>query len=118
MKNLLVVDDNENIRVILKQMLEDGGYTVRTAKSGAEALETMKTLNFDMVITDINMPEMTGFELLGKIKKACPNVPVIFITAYRKDRNLVDSVKIGLSDYIEKPFKMDEVLRIVKEHIA
>ena len=118
MKKILVVDDNENIRVILKQMLEDGGYAVRTANGGEEALEILKTGHFDMVITDINMPGMTGFELLEKTKKAYPQVPVIFITAYRKDKTLVGSVNIGLSDYIEKPFKMDEVLRTVKEHMA
>jgi CheY-like chemotaxis protein len=118
MKKILVVDDNENIRVILKQMLEDGGYAVQTAKGGEEALETMKTKRFDMLIADINMPGMTGFELLEKSKRAYPQIPVIFVTAYRKDKNLVRSVNIGLSDYIEKPFKMDEVLRIIKEHIA
>ena len=118
MKKILVVDDNENIRVILKQMLEDGGYAVQTAKGGGEALENMKTGHFDMVIADINMPDMNGFELLEKTKKAYPQVPVIFITAYRKDQTLVRSVKEGLSDYIEKPFKMDEVLSIVKEHLT
>ena len=118
MKKILVVDDNENIRVILKQMLEDGGYAVQAAKGGEEALEIMKTKRFDMLIADINMPGMTGFELLEKSKRAYPQIPVIFVTAYRKDKNLVRSVNIGLSDYIEKPFKMDEVLRIVKEHIA
>ncbi len=118
MKRILVVDDNENIRVILKQMLEDGGYEAETAKGGEEALESMSLRRFDMLIADINMPGMTGIELLEKTKRAYPNMPVIFVTAYRKDKSLVRSVNIGLSDYIEKPFKMDEVLSIVKEHMA
>jgi CheY-like chemotaxis protein len=118
MNKILVVDDNENIRVILKQMLEDGGYIVTTAKGGEEALGLLKGGHFDLVVTDINMPGMTGFELLERSKKMYPKLPVIFITAYKKDKTLVGSVKVGLSDYIEKPFKMDDVLRTIREHLS
>jgi CheY-like chemotaxis protein len=118
MNKILVVDDNENIRVILKQMLEDGGYIVTAAKGGEEALDLLRVGHFDLIITDINMPGMTGFEFLEKSKRAYPKIPVIFITAYKKDKTLVGSVKVGLSDYIEKPFKIDDVLRTIKEHMS
>jgi DNA-binding NtrC family response regulator len=117
MKKILVVDDKESVRVILKQMLEQGGYSADTAKDGDDALAMMKNTPYDMLITDINMPVMNGVELLNRTKEAFPAMPVIFITAYGKDKIIIDAVKVGLSDFIEKPFKMEDVLKTVKEHI-
>ena len=117
MKKILVVDDEESIRVILKKILEQGDYMVEVACNGEEAMETLKSGHFDMLISDINMPVMDGVELLGKAKATSPKMPVIFITAYGKDKVIIEAMKVGLIDYIEKPFKMDHVLKIVKEHI-
>jgi len=117
MKKILVVDDEESVRVILKQMLEQGGYVVEVANDGEEALESMKGTHFDMLVSDINMPVMNGVELLNKAKESFPMMPVIFITAYGKDKVIIEAMKVGLADYIEKPFKMDGVLKTVKEHI-
>ncbi len=117
MKKILVVDDRESVRVILKQMLEQGGYSAEVADNGEEALETLKNGHFDMLITDINMPVMNGVELLNKTKEAFPSLPVIFITAYGKDKIIIDAIKVGLSDFIEKPFRMEDILKTVKDHI-
>lgn len=117
MKKILVVDDKESVTIILKQMLEQGGYEVEVATNGEEALEIMKKGRFDMLITDINMPVMNGVELLNKTRELFPKMPVIFITAYGKDKIIIDAVKVGLSDFIEKPFRMEDILKTVKEHI-
>jgi len=117
MKKILVVDDEESVRIILKKMLEEGDYIAETANNGEEALEAMKGTHFDMLISDINMPVMNGVELLNKTKEAFPMMPVIFVTAYGKDKIIIEAMKVGLADYIEKPFRMDGVLKTVKEHI-
>jgi two-component system, NtrC family, nitrogen regulation response regulator NtrX len=117
MKKILVVDDEESVRFILKQMLEKGGYAVEVRNDGEEAMEALKKGCFDMLITDINMPKMNGIELLYKAKEAFHELPVIFISAYGKDKTILEAMKMGLSDNIEKPFRMDDVLEIVKEHI-
>jgi DNA-binding NtrC family response regulator len=117
MKKILVVDDEESVRIILKQMLEKGGYSVEVRDNGEEALEALKSGRFNMLITDINMPKMNGIELLYKAKEEFPAMPVVFITAYGKDKTILEAMKMGLSDNIEKPFRMDDVLNTVKEHI-
>ncbi len=117
MKKIMVVDDKESVTIILKQMLEQGGYSVEVANDGEKALEALKNGHFDMLITDINMPVMNGVELLNKTKEAFPRMPVIFITAYGKDKIIIDAIKVGLSDFIEKPFRMEDILKTVKEHI-
>ena len=117
MKKILVVDDEESVRDILKQILEQGNYTVEVAGNGKEAAEMLKGIHFDAIISDINMPIMNGVELLNKAKELAPDVPVIFITAYGKDKVVIEAMKIGLADFIEKPFRMDQILKTVKEHI-
>lgn len=117
MKKILVVDDEESVRFILKQMLETGGYSVDVANNGQEALEALKSSRFDMLITDINMPVMNGVELLNKTREEFPGMPVIFITAYGKDKIILEAMKVGLADFIEKPFRMDYVLKTVQEHM-
>jgi CheY-like chemotaxis protein len=117
MKKILVVDDEESVRVILKQLLDKGGYSVEAAGNGEEALVSLEDGHFDLLITDINMPVMNGVELLNKARAKFPSMPVIFITAYGKDKVILEAMKVGLSDYIEKPFRMNDVLKIVKEHL-
>lgn len=118
MKKILVVDDEESVRIILKQMLEQGGYSAEVASDGAEALDKLKADNYHMIITDINMPGMDGVELLKKSKELFPKLPVIFVTGFGKDKIILQAMKLGLSNYIEKPFKMDDVLKIVKDYIS
>lgn len=117
MKNILVVDDEESVRVILKQILEKGGFGADVANDGEDAIEKMKKCSYDMLVTDINMPRMDGVALLKKSKELYPKIPVIFITAYGKDKIIMEAMKTGLSNYIEKPFKMDDVIRTIKENL-
>ena len=117
-RKVLVVDDELSIRTILKQILEKNNFEADTAVDGVQALEKLKAGPFDIVISDINMPNMDGVALLKKIKEDYPNVPVIFITAFGRDKIIVEAMKIGLTNFIEKPFKMDAVINTLNQHIG
>ena len=111
--NLLLVDDNSSIVESLFQVLTEEGYQVVTASDGLEALEALQQQNFDLVLTDLNMPRMGGMDLVGEIRKMRNPPPVIIITAYATMETAINSVKLGVYDYLLKPFNMDHVLHAV-----
>ena len=114
-QSILVVDDEPDMRIALSHALSRSGYAVDCASSGFEALEKFKKDNYSMVITDMKMPEMTGMELLGKVKGMSPQVPVIMITAYGTINNAVEAMQEGASDYILKPFSAETLEATVKK---
>jgi len=111
----LVVDDEPDMRAALSHALSRSGYCVSSASSGVEALEKFKREDFGMVITDMKMPEMSGMQVLGEIKKISPQIPVIMITAYGTINNAVEAMKEGASDYIIKPFSSETLEETVKK---
>lgn len=117
MKKILVVDDEESVCTVLKQMLESGGYAADVAYDGKQALDKLKSDNFDLLIADINMPVMDGVELLKRTKEILPDLPVIFVTGFGKDKIIIEAMKQGLADFLQKPFRMDDVINTVKRHI-
>ena len=117
MKKILVADDEESVRLVLKQMLEAVGYKVDTAADGSQALAKMKADNYDLLIADINMPVMDGVELLKKSRELFPQLPVIFVTGFGRDKIIVQAMKEGLSDFLQKPFRMDDVTNTIKRYI-
>ncbi|HEN20502.1 MAG TPA: sigma-54-dependent Fis family transcriptional regulator [Desulfobacteraceae bacterium] len=114
-QSILVVDDEPDMRLALSHVLSRSGYSVECASSGFEALEKFRKDNYSMVITDMKMPEMTGMELLGKVKGLSPQVPVIMITAYGTINNAVEAMQEGASDYILKPFSAETLEATVKK---
>lgn len=106
---ILVVDDEESIREFLKIMLNKEGYEVTTADSGQTAIDVLEKRNFDMVVSDLQMPNVTGMELLAYVKDSCPDVVFMMITAFGTTETAVEAMKMGAYDYITKPFKIDEV---------
>lgn len=106
---ILVVDDEESIREFLEIMLKKEGYEITTAEDGQIALDLMKKKSFDMVISDMQMPNVTGMELLKKVKEQSPDIVFMMITAFATTETAVEAMKIGAFDYITKPFKIDEV---------
>lgn len=109
---VLVVDDEESIREFLEIMLRKEGYEVTVAEDGQAALEVIKRKSIDLVISDLQMPNMTGIELLKQVKDHYPNMLFMMITAFGTTETAVEAMKLGAYDYITKPFKIDEV-RIV-----
>lgn len=113
MASILVVDDELSMREFLKILLDKEGHTTVTASNSKEALTILKKKAFDLVISDIRMPDMGGLALLEKIKEKDSTIPVVLITAYASPEDAVLAMKNGAYDYITKPFKVDEISDIV-----
>jgi two-component system NtrC family response regulator len=109
-KTILLADDDVNLRRVLEFQLTEAGYKVFTAQDGAEAFEVFTNNDFDCIISDLRMPKLSGLELLGKIKAANGEIPVIVITAFGEVETAVTAMKAGAFDYINKPFNRDEIL--------
>ncbi|HEY5997557.1 MAG TPA: sigma-54 dependent transcriptional regulator, partial [Candidatus Deferrimicrobiaceae bacterium] len=113
-KRILVVDDDALIRSLLATVLgEEEGYRVEEARSGKEALARLAGGDFDLVMTDLRMPDMSGMELMQQGRKDNPAVRWIVITAFGSIGNAVEAMKLGASDYLTKPLKDPEELRRV-----
>ncbi|MCB0414681.1 MAG: sigma-54-dependent Fis family transcriptional regulator [Bdellovibrionales bacterium] len=106
---ILVVDDEESIREFLEIMLRKEGYEVTCAEDGQKALDLIEKKSFDMVISDLQMPNKTGIELLQEVRNQNNDVLFMMITAFGTTETAVDAMKMGAYDYITKPFKIDEV---------
>lgn len=106
---ILVVDDEESIREFLEIMLKKEGYEVTTAEDGLRAKEILTKKSFDMIISDMQMPNVTGIELLKHVKESYPDIVFMMITAFGTTETAVETMKMGAYDYITKPFKIDEV---------
>ncbi len=108
-KRVLVVDDEENIRQILKEYLNEFGYEVTCAVNGQEALQIYKNGRFDVILSDLIMRPVDGLELLGEVKKVDPDAIFIMITGYPSIESALEAVKKGARDYITKPFNIEEI---------
>jgi DNA-binding NtrC family response regulator len=108
---ILVVDDEAPVRDIIRKGLSQmGGYSVEVAQNGVEAIEKIEKDVFDLVLTDLKMPEMDGLELLKTIKGTRPEVTVVLMTAYGSIETAVEAMRIGANDYITKPVDLNELL--------
>lgn len=108
--NILVVDDERSMRDMLQIFLEREGYSVTALSSGSQAVEAMAGgAGYDLVLSDINMPGISGFDLLKEIRVGHPELPVLMITAYGSPDSAVEAMKLGATDYITKPFRIEEI---------
>jgi len=119
---ILVVDDEAPVREILKKGLSQiEGYSIEVARNGLEAIEKIENDVFDLVLTDMKMPEMDGLELLKTIKGTWPDIMVILITAYGSIETAVEAMKLGANDYITKPIDLNELFihisKVQKENL-
>ncbi len=114
---VLIVDDEKFIRDILADFLGMEGYVVRTAEDGAAALEELNNAHYDLIISDLKMPRMGGIELLDAIGTAAPNALTVIMTGFGTVETAIDAMKRGAYDYILKPFKVEEVIRVVQRGI-
>ncbi|HWR58051.1 MAG TPA: sigma-54 dependent transcriptional regulator, partial [Thermodesulfovibrionales bacterium] len=111
---ILVIEDEKNMREILKILLEGEGHDVHIAKDGTEGLGFLNSDIFDLIITDIKMPGMDGIQILKKALEISPETLVIVITAFGTTESAIEAMKLGAYDYIHKPFKIDEIRLVVK----
>ncbi|HEC44453.1 MAG TPA: response regulator transcription factor [Bacteroides sp.] len=111
--NILLAEDDTDLRSILSQYLEINGFTVLQAENGKVGLETFRSEHVDFCILDIMMPVMDGWELARQIRKADKDMPVVFLTARNQKEDRIKGLKLGADDYITKPFEVEElILRI------
>jgi DNA-binding NarL/FixJ family response regulator len=100
--SILIVDDEESIRVSLKGILKKL-YYAKTAENGSIALEMLQNYNYDLILTDIMMEDMTGIELLKNIKEKYSEIPVVLMTGYSSLNTAIEAIRLGASDYLIKP---------------
>jgi two-component system response regulator PilR (NtrC family) len=111
---ILIADDEKAIRESLKMVLEEEGYSPDIAQDGTEALEKIKSGDFDIVISDIKMPSVDGIELMDQASKISPNTFFIIMTAYASVKTAVDAMRAGAFDYLIKPIEFDDLLLRIK----
>lgn len=117
MKKILIVDDDAELRANLSEILKGAGYHIAEAPSGTEAIDKIASKDFDVVLLDLMMPKMNGIETLTELKKVTPKIKVIMITAFATVENAVEAIKKGASDYISKPFRINDLLATVRRVI-
>ena len=111
--HVLVVDDETNVRRVLGTLLEQAGCQVAEASSGEEALRRVRSLDPDLVISDLKMPGMDGLDLLAALRARFPEIPVVLLTAHGTIDTAVEAMKRGAHDFLTKPFERDKVLEVV-----
>ena len=115
MRRVLVVDDEESLRVVVRTFLKRDGYEVETARSGEEALGMVESFGPDVILTDVRMPKTGGVDLLATLKAKGIEAPVIVMSAHGNIDLAIEAMKAGAYDYIQKPFKAEEVVLALKK---
>jgi DNA-binding NtrC family response regulator len=110
---ILVIDDEDIVRLSCSRSLVPEGYELKMAKNGPEGLKMLDEETFDLVLTDLKMPNMDGIEVLGTIKEKWPKTDVVIVTGYQTVETAVKAIKLGAFDYIEKPFTPDSLVETV-----
>ncbi|MGV8983176.1 response regulator [Clostridium sp.] len=118
MKRVLVVDDTKNIRTLLGIYLKLKGFEVLMATKGNEALSIIDTEPVDLIFLDIKMPEISGTEVLKRIRAKGITAPVVIMTAFATVKNAVDCTKLGAITYLQKPFTTDKIKTIIDEMMS
>ncbi len=115
---LLVVDDQMGVRRLLFEAFSEEGYEVELAGSGREALDKVRMILPDLILMDMKMPGMNGLETLHEIKKVNDSVPVIMMTAYGELEIVAEAMKLGVKEYVTKPFDINELRGLVKKTLG
>ncbi len=113
-RKILVVDDEEALRTVLCSELVSEGYDVGFAGDGDEAVNELQKKSFDLVLLDIKMPRMNGFEVLKHIKDKHPKTKVIMLTGFADLKNAIESKKLGAEDFVSKPYDLVDLLTTIE----
>lgn len=115
---VLVVDDEDALRMVLSSELSSSGYDVGTASDGDEAITVIQNKKFDLILLDIKMPKVDGFEVLKFVKKNFPNVKVIMLTGFADLKNAIESKKHGAEDFVSKPYDLVDLLTTIERVLS
>ena len=112
---ILVVDDEEIVRISCKKCLTPEGYDVDVAANGFEGMQLMQAAQYDLILTDLKMPEMDGMEFIVKAKASQPDTRIIMITGYSTVEHAVKAMRLGAYNYVEKPFTPEALIAAARE---
>ncbi len=115
---ILLVDDEPEVLRLFKRILSVEGTLILAAQTGAEALEIARRTPLDLVILDVKLPDVSGTEVLRRLRRIDPGVPVIMVTSYGSVETVLASMKLGAFDYLTKPFDNREIRRVAREALA
>ena len=115
MSSILIIDDDDQLRKSFEKLLLEEGYEAKGAASGEAGLKSLSSDVPDLVILDMRLPGMNGFETFKAIHRIEPKLPVIIMTAYGTTETAIEATKLGAFDYILKPFEIPDILRVIKE---
>jgi len=114
---ILIIDDDESIRRTLSSILEEKGYIVDTARNADEALRKSKDFYYNLALIDIRLPDIEGTDLLNKLEEISPGMIKIILTGYPSLQNAIKAVNKGANGYLVKPADIDELHRMIKDHL-
>jgi DNA-binding NtrC family response regulator len=115
---ILVVDDEDTLRTVLSQELNGEGYEVDTAADGQIAIDTLKNKQFELILLDIKMPNVNGFEVLKYIKQNHPKLKVIMLTGFADLKNAIESKKLGAEDFVSKPYDLVDLITTIERVLS
>jgi DNA-binding NtrC family response regulator len=115
---VLVVDDEDALRTVLGNELSGEGYEVDTASDGDEAISKVQNKKFDLLLLDIKMPKVDGFEVLRFVKKNMPAMKVIMLTGFADLKNAIESKKLGAEDFVSKPYDLVDLLTTIERVLS
>ena len=115
--SILVVDDELLIRDLLYDFFTGLGWDISVAEDGEKALEVMRSRNFDLVLTDIKMPEMDGLDLTSHVKQSHPELPVVLMTGFPSVDTAVEALRKKVDDYVIKPFNINQLYKLVEAKV-
>lgn len=116
--SILVVDDEDALRTVLGGELASEGYEVRTAADGDEAISELEKARFDLVLLDIKMPRLNGFEVLKFIKEKHEKTKVVMLTGFADLKNAIESKKLGADDFVSKPYDLVDLLTTIERVLS
>ena len=117
-RKILVVDDEDALRTVLSGELVSEGYEVRTAADGDDAISSLQKDGCDLVLLDIKMPRMNGFEVLKFIKEKFPKTKVVMLTGFADLKNAIESKKLGAEDFVSKPYDLVDLLTTIERVLS
>jgi two-component system nitrogen regulation response regulator GlnG len=116
-ENILVVDDDTEVRKVLSSILSEEGYFVELVENGKQAIRASEKTHFDLALIDIKLPDMEGTELLHRLKEKQPHMVKIIITGFPTLENAMETVNEGANGYVLKPFDIPKLLEIIRKHL-
>ncbi|HEX6322187.1 MAG TPA: response regulator [Vicinamibacterales bacterium] len=115
---ILIVDDEQGVRDLLSRALSGGEYDVDVAPDGRTAVEQLRTVEYDLLITDLKMPGMDGLSVIREARRIFPELPVIIITGYSTEASAIEAINLGVSGYITKPFRLPRILAAAQKALG